>query len=110
MISSTWIVLNFLLTALPRVPKAWVAKRILPPFISIILRFSGSSLWALDSLNPTTPDTTIKLWLSKISEALTPVKPIEEATMMFLMPSCSAFFFASLRVRRCLSDLVDLAS
>ncbi len=61
MISSTWMAPNLLCTALPSVPKAWVAKKTFPPFISIVALFSLVILWALGSLNPTTPAAMMRL-------------------------------------------------
>ena len=95
---STWIVANFLLTARPMVPKAWAVVRIFALFFSMMVRFSGCSSWWSGFLKPVTWDTMIRLKLLKSLDALAPVSPDVVATMMFLMPSSLARFFASLRV------------
>ena len=49
-------------------------------------------------LKPVTCETMMRFWFFRSFEALAPVSPVVVATMMFLMPSCSARVFASLSV------------
>ena len=95
---SSWMVPYFLFVALPRVPNACVVVRVFAPLFWMVLWFLGRSSWWLGFLKPVTWVTTIRLWFLKVLEAFTPVSPVVEATMMFLMCSSSPRFFASLSV------------
>lgn len=97
-IPSISIVANFLVTARPKVPNACAVVIIVAPLFSIIFWFVGRSCWVLGSVNPVTCVIIVRLYPLKSLEALTPVSPDVEATIMFFILSSSALFFASFRV------------